>query len=214
MRKLLSILIALGTLIGITTAQAGPDSFLVEVNPSSFQVNQPVDMTITALKGGSPFSTYTGMIFMNINGLLVSERVLPNKGRIEFKPSDLGKITLSKGLEIKKAGEYSLSVNNFEETIFGSTKFMVINTNTPANLKKIDIISPSTNTTEKSETTFILAKATELQNSLAQIYLNGVLVNDTVAVDSQGNIQYTVGGLQPGINTVYITVTSLTDQEL
>ncbi|MDR2541099.1 MAG: hypothetical protein LBD11_04935 [Candidatus Peribacteria bacterium] len=210
----MSTLIVLGTLIGITVAQAGPDSFLVEVNPSSFQVNQPVDMTITALKSGVPYTSYTGMIYMNINGLLVSERVLPNRGRVEFKPSDLGKITLSKGLEIKKAGEYSLSVNNFEETLFGSTKITVINPNSNTSLKTIDIISPIPNTTESSDTVFVYAKATDLPNSLAQIYLNGILVNDMITVDSQGGIEYTLGGLRVGINTLFITITSLTDQEL
>ncbi|MDR0860346.1 MAG: hypothetical protein LBO09_05230 [Candidatus Peribacteria bacterium] len=208
------MLIVLGTLIGITVAQAGPDSFLVEVNPSSFQINQPVDMTITALKGGIPYTSYTGMIYMNINGLLVSERTLPNRGRVEFKPSDLGKITLSKGLEIKKAGEYSLSVNNFEETLFGSTKVTVINPNTTTSLKTIDIITPMTNSTETTDTIFVYAKAPDLPNSLAQIYLNGVLATDMIAVDSQGGIEYTLGGLRVGINTLLITITSLTDQEL
>ncbi|MDR3169867.1 MAG: hypothetical protein LBU27_09345 [Candidatus Peribacteria bacterium] len=213
MRKLFSIFIALTLFLGITFAQAAPDSFLVEVNPSSFQANQPVDITITALRNGMPSTTYTGMIFMNINGLLMSERVLPNKGRVQFKPSDLGKITLSKGLEIKKTGEYALAVSNFEETIFGSTKVTVINPTTTT-LKTIEILSPLANITEMSESTFVFARAPELPNALAQIYLNDALVTDTVPVDSQGNIEYTIGGLQPGVNTLLITITSLANQEL
>jgi hypothetical protein len=214
MRKLSSIFIAFTVLLGITFAQSNPDSFLIEVTPTSFQVNQPVDITITALKNGMPYTTYTGMIFMNINGLLMSERVLPNRGRVQFNPADLGKITLSKGLEIKKAGEYSLAVSNFEETVFGSTKITVINPSSTTTLKTIDILSPLANITEMSETTFVFARAPELPNALAQIYLNDALVTDTVPVDSQGNIEYTIGGLQPGVNTLLITITSLTNQEL
>jgi hypothetical protein len=187
---------------------------LVEVFPTSFQINQPVDITITALKNGIPYTAYTGMVFMNINGLLISERVLPNRGRVQFTPSDLGKITLSKGLEIKKAGEYSLAVSNFEETLFGSTKVTVINPGNTTTLKTIDILSPLSNITEMSDSTLVFARAPELPNALAQIYLNDTLVNDTVPVDSQGNIEYTIGDLQPGINTLLITIASLTNQEL
>jgi hypothetical protein len=35
-----------------------PDSFQVEVNPSTFQVNQAVDFTITAIKNGEVMKNY------------------------------------------------------------------------------------------------------------------------------------------------------------
>jgi hypothetical protein len=64
-----SCLIALFGLIflgGISLAQAPTETFDVVVNPSSFQVNQPVDLTITAKKNGEVNTAYTGMVWLTI----------------------------------------------------------------------------------------------------------------------------------------------------
>jgi hypothetical protein len=44
------------------TSSAGnyPDSFQIEVNPSSFKVNEAADFTITAIKNGEIMKNYDG----------------------------------------------------------------------------------------------------------------------------------------------------------
>lgn len=59
-----------------------PDSFQVEVNPSSFQVNQPVDLTVKAIKNGQVMKNHEGRIFIEIlgEGILRYDYVLPEDG--------------------------------------------------------------------------------------------------------------------------------------
>jgi hypothetical protein len=124
----LSILVGIGIWSGLAFAQVGPDSFLVEVKPSSFQQNQPVDITITAMKNGAIYPMYTGTIFLSIKGqgILPSEYTVPTKGFYKFISDDLGQKTLSKGIEIKKNGEFTISVEDMEQTtLYGSTKVTV-----------------------------------------------------------------------------------------
>jgi hypothetical protein len=81
MKKLLiSIVCSAGILLGYTWAQVnGPDSFKIEVNPIILQQNVPADITITAMKNGSPYLYYTGDIFITIDGLELRDFTLPNQ---------------------------------------------------------------------------------------------------------------------------------------
>ena len=79
MRKIVSVIVV--GILGISYAFAQQDieSFLVEVHPSSFQQNQPVDVTITAMKNGVPNLEYNGNVFMSITDLKPSEYSTPSK---------------------------------------------------------------------------------------------------------------------------------------
>jgi len=79
MKKIMS-LIVVGILgISYAFAQQGKESFLVELHPSSFQQNQPVDITITAMKNGVQNTEYSGNVFMSIPELKPSEYSTPSK---------------------------------------------------------------------------------------------------------------------------------------
>lgn len=103
MKKYLGILITSLMFFGLSFAQQSNTSFLVEVSPSTFQQNQPVDVTITVMKDGQVDTQYTGDVYLSIDGLQKSEYVLPSHARYTFSLEDMGKKTLSKGLEIKKS---------------------------------------------------------------------------------------------------------------
>jgi hypothetical protein len=57
----------------------GPDSFKIEVRPTILQQNAPSDITITAMKNGSPYLYYTGDVFITIDGLSLREFTLPSQ---------------------------------------------------------------------------------------------------------------------------------------
>jgi hypothetical protein len=96
----------------------------------------------------------------------------------------LGKKTFSKGLEVKKSGEFTLMATDVTETIKGSARIMVSNFSVGSDLKEIIILSPIAASVENQPTVILIATAPELPNSLTKIYLNGVLV-DQASVDSQ-----------------------------
>ncbi len=51
---------------GIAVAQVPTETFEVVVNPAFFQINQSVDVTITAKKNGAVNTAYTGMVWLSI----------------------------------------------------------------------------------------------------------------------------------------------------
>lgn len=56
-----------------------PDTFQVEVNPSSFAVNQPVDVTIKAIKNGQIMKNHEGKILIQVigDGISFHDYVVP-----------------------------------------------------------------------------------------------------------------------------------------
>jgi hypothetical protein len=84
---------------------ADPDTFIVEVVPSSFDVNEPVDITIKAAKAnGDIVKEYQGDVFIEIEGIVdTADYTVPSDGLYTFLPQDQGVKLFSKGLSIKKS---------------------------------------------------------------------------------------------------------------
>ncbi|MEI6672795.1 MAG: hypothetical protein WCL02_05735 [bacterium] len=84
---------------------ADPDAFIVDVTPSSFNVNEAVDITIKAVNAnGDVIKTYQGDVFIEIVGIVdTADYTVPSDGLYTFLPEDQGMRVFSKGLIIKKA---------------------------------------------------------------------------------------------------------------
>jgi hypothetical protein len=66
--KIFLTLLLVATSIPLVSAQQTPDMFLVEISPSSFDVNTPVDITIKAVKAnGDLVKDYQGDVFIDVN---------------------------------------------------------------------------------------------------------------------------------------------------
>ena len=52
---------------------------MIEVNPTTLLQNATADITITAMKNGSPYLYYTGDVFLSIDELSIREYALPNQ---------------------------------------------------------------------------------------------------------------------------------------
>ena len=66
--------------LGISVfAAETPDTFQVEVNPSSFEVNQPVDVTIKAIKNGKIMKNHEGNILIQVvgDGIALHDYIVP-----------------------------------------------------------------------------------------------------------------------------------------
>jgi hypothetical protein len=71
-------------------AATQPDAFIVEVSPSSFDVNQAVDLTIKAVTAnGDIVQDYQGDVFIEIDGIVdTADYVVPSDGLYTFLPQD------------------------------------------------------------------------------------------------------------------------------
>ena len=205
-------------IIGWTSiAQTPTETFEVIVSPSSFQINESVDVTITAKKNGQVNTAYTGMVYLTIkdwaNELAPSERVLPTHWRYQFLPSDLWTKTFSKGVTVKKVGNFTFFVSNFEQTIVGSAPISLVWETSSPSSKSVTILSPAPYGREEKSTVTLIATAPDLPNGYASVYLNWRVVGNAI-VDQDGTIQYTLSNLLSWENTVFIVVTDATDQEV
>lgn len=190
-----------------------PDSFQVEVNPSSFAINQPVDMTIKAIKNGQIMKNFEGQIYIQVlgDGIGVHDYTVPEIGLGEMKLVDQGTKTYSKGLQIKKPGNYRVRVEDFMlETIFGETT-VIVSSDQQETLRTISFYSPLQNGTETEAMMSVMASAPELVNSRIQIYLNDLMVKEGMT-DANGLLNETIPLQKAGTNVIELKAVSVNNQ--
>lgn len=192
-----------------------PDSFQVEVTPSSAEANQFLDITITAIKKWQVMKNYAGQFFMSLeeNGVLLSDydATLPDQGIGSMTLTNQGKKVYSKGLSLKKEGVFVLKVEDlFNDASTGQT-VLTIHSNEVTNYKKIELLSPSSNGTENDAVINVMATAPELVNSRIQVYLNGLMVKEGMT-DENGLFNETVSLTKAGTNVIELKAVSITNQ--
>lgn len=209
--KICSLFLILGIvacgLRQITSAADEPDAFIVDITPSSFEPNSPVDMTIKAVKGnGQVVSTYEGDVYIDVIWSLDSnEYVVPSDHLYTFAPQDQWVKLFSKGLIIKKAGTYTVQVSDIiNDSVKGEKTIIVGNVTTTA-LKSITIDSPVTAGIEKNPMINILWSSTELPNSPFQIWINNIAVSQGIT-DANGWFNAYASGLTEGTNTLQVKI--------
>ncbi len=200
--------------LGLFTSAADyPDSFQVEVNPSSFRVNQPVDLTVKAIKKGQVMKNYEGRFFIEIegNGISPHDYTVPEDGFGEMKLTNQGTKTYSKGLQIKKAGTFSLKISDFIlDEIVGSAT-IIVSSDDQLNLKTIQLLSPLQNGKETESVMSVMATAPELSNSRIQIFLNDLMVKEGMT-DPNGLLNETIPLTKAGTNVLELKALALNNQ--
>lgn len=80
--------LSITTLISVVFA-ADPDAFLLQVTPSTFGVNEAVDVTVTAVKNGQTVKDYVGDVFIEVDGIAnPDDYVVPSDGLGTFLLQD------------------------------------------------------------------------------------------------------------------------------
>lgn len=208
------------TFFGVTFA-VSPDAFQIEVSPSSFAVNQAVDFTIKAIKNKQVMKNYTGMVFMSVDGiakdsaskLKLTDATISNGGILEMGLADQWVKKYTKGLLITKPGNFTVSVADFtQDTISWSTTVMV-SSDFKAEVRNIQILSPSAWSEENQSTINVMATADTLPNARVQILLNDALAKETTT-DANGLINDTISGLKVGTNVLQIKALSVTNERV
>ncbi|HMS91132.1 MAG TPA: hypothetical protein PKC87_02850 [Candidatus Absconditabacterales bacterium] len=191
-----------------TVQAADPDAFVVEVAPSSFDINQAVDITVKAVKSnGEIIKEYQGDVFIEIEGIVdTADYTVPSDGLYTFLPQDQGMRLFSKGLSIKKAGTFTIKVSDIiNDSIIGQKTIIVggeTNTTTP---DMITLISPVPGGIEKNNIANIMASAPTLPNAPYEIYINNNPVSQGMT-NANGDISAYVSGITEGDNILQIKI--------
>ena len=173
-RKILYTL-AVYLLWSIVYAQTMPDSFVVDVNPSSFSPNQAVDITLKAVtSNGTVVSDYVGDVFIEVEwSLSPDDYVLPEDGFTKFEPENLGIKTFSKALTIKKPGTYTIVAYDILDDTTKGEKTIIVWQAAADDGADVQITSPVVNGIETNSSITVLASVALLPNSPFQIIVNG-----------------------------------------
>ena len=187
----------------------------MEVQPSSFDVNQAVDLTVKAVNvNGDVIKDYQGDIFIEVDGLNdTADYVVPSDGLYTFVPEDQGVKTFSKGITIKKQGTFGIKVSDIiNENIKGEKTVIVGDThNITTDTKNISIVTPIADGTEKNATVNIIARAPDLPNSPYAIYLNDSIVSQGTT-DDIGDINVYASGTSLGLNQLQIKISNANNE--
>lgn len=178
-KKILTGTLIACSMIGISSVFAeDPDAFLLQVTPSTFGVNEAVDVSITAVKNGQTIKTYVGDVFIEVDGIAnPDDYVVPSDGLWTFLLQDQWVKTYSKGLIIKKTGTYTLKVSDIiNENIKWETTIIIWNGSAEWENKSIAVVSPVNGATETREIINVMWSSRELPNSTVSAYLNWLKV--------------------------------------
>jgi hypothetical protein len=216
MRKLLWLLLSgLVVSVGYVYASVIPSAFVVEVNPSTFDVNEAVDVTIRAIDAnGSTIVDYDWFVFVDLISdtpgvsLAYDDFVLPGEWFIPFYPGDLWVKTLSKSLIVRKNGSYVFRAYDWDDDRVAGQRSVVVGSQQQNAATTITITTPSAWWIETASAITVLADAGGLSNSPYQLLLNGLL-SLTGTTNAQWSINAIVTGLQEGSNTLQIRMLDL-----
>lgn len=190
-------------------AATQPDAFIVEVQPSSFGVNEAVDLTIRAVTAnGETVRDYIGDVFIMIDGIAdTSDYVVPSEWLYSFLPQDQWVKLFSKWLIIKRQWSFAVKVEDIYETVMGQKSIIVgTNTNSSAS-EKVDIMSPTAEWIERNQSVNIIAQASTLPNSPYSIFLNNSIIAQGTT-DIIGNINTYISGVIAGQNLLQIKISN------
>lgn len=207
---LVGVLTLFSLFLGFTFAE-DPDAFLVQVEPSTFGVWESVDVTISAVKNGMIVKDYIWDVFIEVDGLMPDDYVVPSDWLYSFLIQDLWIKLFSKWLEIKKSWTYTLKVSDIiDETIMWETTIIVWNWAWIWDLQVVNITSPTNGWTENKSTVNVMGSSSELQNSPVEIYLNNLPAGNGYT-DAQWNFNIYISWLQDWQNQIQAKITDISD---
>jgi len=201
-------LLGAGFLANNKVEAADPDAFIVEVTPSSFDVNEAVDITIKAVQAdGKIVKEYLGDVFIEIEGIVdTADYTVPSDGLYTFLAGDQWVKLFSKWLSIKKSGTFTVKVSDIiNDTIIGQKTVIVGTVGDTTATETITLISPVPGGIEKNSIANVMANAPALPNAPYQIYINNNVVAQGMT-NANGDISAYVSGITEWDNILQIKI--------
>lgn len=197
------------------TTSVIPDGFVVDVSPSTFAVNEAVDVTIKAIKtNGDVIKDYNGIVMVELvpaagSSLWFDEVTLPGEWIVFFEVSDLWEKRLSKSLIIKKNGVYTLKVSDIDNEQSKGQKDIVVWQQEHSVASSISFVTPTSGSVETVSAVTVLANAPELPNSPYHIFVDSLPVS-TGFSSAQWSINAIITRLQEWSHTLQIKIIDAT----
>ncbi len=217
MKKAIAFLIGL-TAVFSATAAADVSSFVVQVSPTTVNVNEALDLTVRAIDAnGNVVKDYAWDIFIDLvatNSPIDSQDyTLPSDGIYTFVASDQWVKTFSKGLVVKKSGTFTIKVSEIiNDTIRGETTLVVNGAGQSSALGTVTVSSPSQGSTETNQTINVVGNSS-LRNSPLEIYINGIRAKQDIT-SSNGDFNVYVTNLEAGENTLQVKIVDIDGNEV
>ena len=185
---------------------ASPAAFIVEVEPSSFEINESVDLTIRAVDADNQtVEDYDGDVRIEILWADFDDYTVPSDWLYTFTPQDLWEKTFSKWLQVNTQWTFTVRVEAlFDEEIYGETS-IIVGQGIDDVEENVIITSPSQWWIEVSAAITVLGSVPSLPNSPYQILLNGDAAWDWTTTNA-GDISSVVTGAQEWENTLQIQI--------
>jgi len=199
---------------GFVSAQWVPDDLVIEISKTSFDVNEPVDVTVKMVKDNwEVVKDYEGDIRFEIVELFNEweDHTLPGGWMYTFYPEDQWVKLFSKWLMVKVPSWekwFTLQVSDLFDPTISDKKTIFVGDLADSQKSDVSIISPSAWAVVSSEVVDIVAKATDLPNSTYQIYVNWVVKSQSVSTEKWDIIGY-ASGLNAGQNTIQIKIVDI-----
>ncbi len=159
------------------TLAASPNAFIVEVQPSSFEINQPVDLVVKAVNNWEIVKDYNWDVFIEIDWDIdpTKDYVVPSEGLYTFVPQDQWIKTFSKWIQIKKAWTFKVKISEITDDTIVWEATVIVGSPWASDLKNIAITSPIAWVIEKNDIVNVFWANSSLPNSPIQYYVNDVL---------------------------------------
>ena len=193
-------------------AAADLSSFVIQVSPNIMKPGEAADMTIKAIKSdGSVMTDYKGTIVMDFEwqqDLNVYD--MPNNWFYQFTAEDQWVKTFSKGLTIKKTGQYILKVidsitDSITDSIVGTLPIIVwspTDTDT-TNIKLIELIEPLSWSTVEWSSLNVVGK-TDSRKTPLQFFIDDKKVITEGETDETGNFSVYLTDIVSGSHTLQV----------
>jgi len=185
---------------------AAPVAFIVEVEPSSFDINESVDLTIRAIDADNQtVQDYVEDVRIEIQWAGFEDYTVPSDWLYTFVPQDLWIKTFSKWLQVNKQWTFTVRVEDlFDPEIYGESS-IIVGQDVDSVEENVTITSPADWWIEVAAAITVLATVPLLPSSPYQILLNGDIVWDGTTTNA-GGISNVITGAQEWENTLQIQI--------
>lgn len=188
---------------------AGPTSFDVVLDPSSLVVWEPADMTVKAIdENWETVKDFQGPILISFEWFQdIDAYDVPDGGYYEFVAEDQWSKRFSKGLVMKKSGEYVLRVEIPWEDVVGSVRVSVKalgNQNeSSSSQQSIQLQEPLPWSELKGSSVNVIWLSDSRQTPL-EFELNGKILQQTGQTDDSGIFSIYLAGLKEGEQSLVV----------
>lgn len=191
------------------SAFAATDRFLVEISSNPMQLNEAVDLTITAVdKNGAVDKKFVGDALLNVKWLDETSYKLPNGGIVNFTPSSQWVVKFHKWFSASKIGKITLSAEDIlEDTLRGEIQVEVKDANSAGSIKKVTVTSPTPAAIETNKNINIIWNMKDLPNSPLQILIDGK-VNTSSSTNVNGEFSVFANDISKGDHTLTVQITN------